>query len=93
MRLIRFTTADSPNPRFGVVVRDHAVPFAALEKRAGRPSPHLAGSRSYLANLPDSGRAAQELFAWGEELDAGRALEVGNRAVFAGGKPAGEAGA
>jgi 2-keto-4-pentenoate hydratase/2-oxohepta-3-ene-1,7-dioic acid hydratase in catechol pathway len=66
MKLIRFTTADSPNAHFGVVVRDHAVPFAALERRVGKPCPHLAGSRSYLANLPESGRAAQELFAWGE---------------------------
>jgi 2-keto-4-pentenoate hydratase/2-oxohepta-3-ene-1,7-dioic acid hydratase in catechol pathway len=87
MKLIRFTTADSPNPHFGVVARDHAVPFAALESRVGKPSSHLAGSRSYLANLPDSGRAAQELLAWGEQhlgelgngerfpLDAVRLLE------------------
>ena len=28
MKLIRFTTAESPNPSFGVVIRDQAVPFA-----------------------------------------------------------------
>lgn len=67
MKLIRFTTADSPNPRFGVVVRDQAVPFAVLQSKAKKASPHLADSRSYLANLPDSERAAKELLAWGEQ--------------------------
>ena len=78
MKLIRFTTADSPNPCFGVVVRDQAVPFAVLQSKAGKSSPYLADSRSYLANLPDSERAAKELLAWGEqhldELGAGRTL-------------------
>jgi len=67
MKLIRFTTADSPNPFFGVVVRDHAVPLAVLQSKAGKSSPHLTDSRSYLANLPDSERAAKEVFAWGEQ--------------------------
>ena len=67
MKLIRFTTADSPNPCFGVVIRDQAVPFAVLQSKAGKSSPHLADSRSYLANLPDSERAAKELLAWGEQ--------------------------
>jgi hypothetical protein len=87
MKLIRFTTADSPNPCFGVVVRDHAVPFAVLQSKAGKSSPHLADSHSYLAGLPDSERAARELLAWGEQnlgefrngehfpLDAVRLLE------------------
>jgi len=67
MKLIRFTTSDSPSPCFGVVIRDQAVPFAVLQSKAGKPSLHLADSRSYLANLPDSERAAKELLAWGEE--------------------------
>jgi len=67
MKLIRFTTVDSPNPCFGVVVQDQAVPFAALQSKAGKSSRHLADSRSYLANLPDSERAARELLAWGEQ--------------------------
>jgi 2-keto-4-pentenoate hydratase/2-oxohepta-3-ene-1,7-dioic acid hydratase in catechol pathway len=67
MKLIRFTTADSQSPFFGVVVRDQAVPFAVLQSKAGKPFPHLADSRSYLANLPDSERAAKELLAWGEQ--------------------------
>jgi len=67
MKLIRFTTADSPNICFGVVVRDQAVSFAVLQSKAGKPSPHLADSRSYLANLPESERAAGSLLAWGEE--------------------------
>jgi 2-keto-4-pentenoate hydratase/2-oxohepta-3-ene-1,7-dioic acid hydratase in catechol pathway len=66
MKLIRFTTAESPAPRFGVVVRDQAVPFAVLQGKAGRSSPNLADSRSYLANLPGSERAAADLLAWGE---------------------------
>ena len=67
MKLIRFTTADSPNPYFGVVIRDQAVPFAVLQSKSGTSSPHLADSRSYLANLPDSERAAKEMLIWGEE--------------------------
>lgn len=67
MELIRFTTADSPNPCFGVVVRDQAVPFAVLQNKVGDSSLHLADSRSYLANLPDSGCAAKKMFAWGEQ--------------------------
>jgi 2-keto-4-pentenoate hydratase/2-oxohepta-3-ene-1,7-dioic acid hydratase in catechol pathway len=66
MKLIRFTTADLPKPQFGVVVRDQAVLFAALQSHTGKPSPHLANSRSYLAGLPDSERAAEELLTWGE---------------------------
>ena len=67
MKLIRFTTADSPNPQFGIVVRDQAVSFAALRNKAGKSSPHLADSHAYLANLPDSERAARELLVWGEQ--------------------------
>ena len=66
MKLIRFSTAESPTPRFGVVVRDQAVPFAVLQGKAGRSSAHLADSRSYLANLPGSERTAEDLLAWGE---------------------------
>jgi len=46
MKLIRFTVAGSPNPCFGVVVRDHAVPFAVLQSKAGKSCPYLADSRS-----------------------------------------------
>ena len=67
MKLIRFTTADSPNPFFGVVVRDQAVPFSVLRGKTGKSGPHLTDSRSYLANLPDSERAAKEVCAWGEQ--------------------------
>jgi len=84
MRLIRFTTADSPSPRFGVVVRDHAIAFATLQDRAGKSNPHLADSQAYLAHLPESEKAARELLAWAEQhggeseglpLDAVRLLE------------------
>jgi 2-keto-4-pentenoate hydratase/2-oxohepta-3-ene-1,7-dioic acid hydratase in catechol pathway len=67
MKLIRFTTTNSPNPFFGVVIRDQAVPFAVLQSKAGKSSPNLADSRSYLAGLPDSERAAKELLSWGEQ--------------------------
>jgi len=66
MKLIRFTIADAPNPCFGVVVRNQAVPFAVLQCKTGKSSLHLADSRSYLANLPDSEQAAKEVCAWGE---------------------------
>ena len=88
MKLIRFTTTeDSPNPCFGVVVRDQAVAFSVLQSKAGKSCPHLANSKSYLANLPDSERMAKEMAAWGEQhlgelgkdecfpLDAVRLLE------------------
>jgi 2-keto-4-pentenoate hydratase/2-oxohepta-3-ene-1,7-dioic acid hydratase in catechol pathway len=67
MKLIRFTVADSPDPRFGVIVRDQAVPFAVLQSKAGKSSSYLADSQSYLADLPDSERAAKELLAWSEQ--------------------------
>ena len=35
MKLIRFTTADSQGPYFGVVVQDQAVPFLTLQRKAG----------------------------------------------------------
>ena len=67
MKLIRFTSNDSPNPCFGVVIRDQAVPFAVLQSKAGISSLNVADSRTYLANLPDSERAAQELLTWGDQ--------------------------
>ncbi|MEI6072805.1 MAG: fumarylacetoacetate hydrolase family protein [Verrucomicrobiae bacterium] len=66
MKLIRFLTAASPDVCFGVVIQNQAVPFAVLQKKAGKATPHLADSRSYLANLPDSERVAKELLAWGD---------------------------
>jgi 2-keto-4-pentenoate hydratase/2-oxohepta-3-ene-1,7-dioic acid hydratase in catechol pathway len=76
MKIIRFTTADSANPQFGIVVGDYAVPFTVLQTGAGNSSPYLANSRSYLGNLPDSEQAAKQLLAWGErhlhELDPGQ---------------------
>ena len=67
MKLIRFTIADSSNPCFGVVVGAQAVSFTVLQSKAGKSSPHLADSRSYLANLPDSERTAKEMLAWAEQ--------------------------
>ena len=78
MKLIRFTTADSPNHHFGVVIRDQAVPFSVMQSRSGKFSPHLADSRSYLANLPDSERAAKEMLVWGEQ----HLKELGNGERF-----------
>jgi hypothetical protein len=67
MKLIRFVTADTPNPRFGVVVENQAVPFDVLQRKTGKAFPELADSRSYLAHLPDSQRSARELVAWAVE--------------------------
>jgi 2-keto-4-pentenoate hydratase/2-oxohepta-3-ene-1,7-dioic acid hydratase in catechol pathway len=67
MKLIRFTRADSDNPCFGVVVREQAVPFSALQRKAGKSTIYLDNSRSYLANLPDSEEAAKDLLSWGEQ--------------------------
>jgi len=78
MKLVRFAVAGSPNVRFGVVVRDRAVPFAVLQSKARRSSPDLADSRSYLATLPDSERAARELLTWAEQ----HLEELGNGECF-----------
>lgn len=67
MKIIRFTAAGSATVSFGVLIRNHAVSFDTLQAKAGRPSPHLADSRAYLANLPGSEQAAKELLAWGEQ--------------------------
>lgn len=67
MKLIRFNIAGSKSPCFGVVVRDQAVSFDVLQSKAGKSFAFLTDSRSYLANLPDSERAAKELLAWGEQ--------------------------
>ena len=65
MKLIRFTTAHSQRINFGVVIQDQAIPFSALQHRASKPCQYLADSRTYLANLPHSQQAANELFDWG----------------------------
>jgi len=78
MKLIRVTTAGSPNPCWGLVVRDQAVSFTVLQGKAGKSCSYLADSQSYLANLPDSQRAAKELLAWGE----GHLRELGNGERF-----------
>jgi len=67
MRLIRFSVAGSPNPIFGMVIGDQAVPFAVLQAKAGKSHPQLADSRSYLAGLPESEWLAKQLLAWGEQ--------------------------
>jgi 2-keto-4-pentenoate hydratase/2-oxohepta-3-ene-1,7-dioic acid hydratase in catechol pathway len=67
MKLIRFTSDTAGSAAFGVVLRDHAVSFAALQRASRRTHPELADSRSYLAGLPGSEEAAQDLLAWGEE--------------------------
>jgi len=66
MKLIRFRVSGVPDPYFGVVVRDQAVGFAVLQERAGKFHAQLAGSRAYLASLPDSERVAKELLTWAE---------------------------
>jgi 2-keto-4-pentenoate hydratase/2-oxohepta-3-ene-1,7-dioic acid hydratase in catechol pathway len=67
MKLIRFIVAGSQNPFFGIVVRDQAVPFTALQRKAGKSYPCLDNSRTYLASLPDSGRMAEDLLSWGRQ--------------------------
>ncbi len=67
MKIIRFTTPDSPTARFGVAVQDHAVAFSVLASKAGMSFPHLTDSHSYLTNLPDSEGEAKQLLAWAEQ--------------------------
>ena len=79
MKLIRFTTASSENASLGVVIQDHAVSFSILQHKAGKRSLHLADSLAYLANLPESQRAAKEMFDWGLQHFG----ELGNNESFA----------
>ena len=67
MKIIRYTTAENATASFGVVIRNHAVPFVALQSKAGNTSPALEDSRSYLANLPESEHLAKDLLAWGAQ--------------------------
>lgn len=67
MKLIRFISSNNSQPQFGVVIEDYAVTFSALENKAGKPSPHLANSKSYLSALPESEMVAKELLVWGEK--------------------------
>jgi 2-keto-4-pentenoate hydratase/2-oxohepta-3-ene-1,7-dioic acid hydratase in catechol pathway len=80
MKLIRFTTADSQAPHFGLLVHDQAVPFLALQRKAGESYADLNNSRSYLANLPKSEGTARKLFDWCErnlgQLDVGERFAV-----------------
>jgi 2-keto-4-pentenoate hydratase/2-oxohepta-3-ene-1,7-dioic acid hydratase in catechol pathway len=78
MKLIRFITDDLLKPIFGIVIQDKAVPFSVLQSRSGKSFHHLADSRSYLSNLPDSEQAAKELFTWGEQ----HLGELGNGEYF-----------
>lgn len=79
MKLIRFTTADTPDPRFGVVIQGRATPFDTLLRVTGESCSWLTDSRSYLANLPESETAAKELLAWGEQ----HLGEIGGDASYA----------
>jgi 2-keto-4-pentenoate hydratase/2-oxohepta-3-ene-1,7-dioic acid hydratase in catechol pathway len=65
MKLIRFAFGDT-RPSFGIVIRDRAVSFSALQHRSSITQPGLSDSKAYLAGLPESERAARELLAWGE---------------------------
>jgi 2-keto-4-pentenoate hydratase/2-oxohepta-3-ene-1,7-dioic acid hydratase in catechol pathway len=78
MKLIRFTACNSQKISFGVVIRGRAVSFDMLQGRTGKRSLHLADSRAYLANLPESQRTAKEMFDWGVQHFA----ELGNAECF-----------
>jgi hypothetical protein len=82
MKLIRFSTADSQDHYFGVVVQDKAVPFLALQCKSGELKPHINDSRYDLANPPDSQRTARKLFEWcernSEKLEAGEHFPENN---------------
>jgi hypothetical protein len=67
MKLIRFTIANAASASFGVVIQEQAVPFDVLQKKAGKSYPYLTDGRSYLADLPESERAAKDMLAGGEQ--------------------------
>jgi hypothetical protein len=64
MKLIRFTTADSQGPYFGLFAQDQAVPFLTLQRKAGKFYPHLNDSRPYLTNLPESRHCLSISVVW-----------------------------
>lgn len=65
MKLIRFELCDSA-PQFGIVIGDRAVAFKSLLSASGISRPGLSDSKTYLAGLPESEKAAREMLAWGE---------------------------
>jgi len=67
MKLIRFITNTPSVPSFGTVIAGHAVAFDVLQARAGTSHEYLRDSRTYLAHLPGSEKAARSLHAWGEQ--------------------------
>lgn len=69
MKLIRFASADDPNPRFGAVVGDHAVAFAAMPGVSGFDAALLESVESYLGSLPASEALARRML---EEWDDGQ---------------------
>jgi 2-keto-4-pentenoate hydratase/2-oxohepta-3-ene-1,7-dioic acid hydratase in catechol pathway len=66
MKIIRFQITGSTNVQFGVVVKNHAVSFETLQAKTSQQLSCLRDSHFYLENLPDSEKAARDLFVWGE---------------------------
>ncbi|WGU93242.1 fumarylacetoacetate hydrolase family protein [Paenibacillus dendritiformis] len=67
MKLLTFRIIHREEVHFGTVIGNYAVPFAALQDLNGTEWPFLSAMDSYLRSLPDSERAARELYQSGLE--------------------------
>jgi 2-keto-4-pentenoate hydratase/2-oxohepta-3-ene-1,7-dioic acid hydratase in catechol pathway len=78
MKLVRFVSPGSEEPRFGGVIGIRAVAFSVLQEKSNMSFGFLSDSRAYLAHLPESEDAARTMLEWGEQ----HLQELGNEDLF-----------
>ena len=78
MKLVRFVSPGSEEPKFGGVIGSHVVAFSVLQEKSDMSFSFLTDSRAYLAHLPESEHAARTLLDWGEQ----HLQELGSDEVF-----------
>ncbi|HON58990.1 MAG TPA: fumarylacetoacetate hydrolase family protein [Smithella sp.] len=66
MKLLNFLEQTQDAPRFGVVIKGHAVSFDVLARKLGHHFRELADIFAYLENLPKSMESASQLEKYGE---------------------------
>jgi hypothetical protein len=65
MKLVRFISPRSKEPKFGIVIGTKVAAFSVLQEKSNMHSDFLTDSRTYLENLPKSEHAARALLEWG----------------------------
>lgn len=66
MKLLNFQDETRGVPRFGIVIKGHAVAFDVLAQKLGHDFPELTDIYAYLENLPRSQDAASQLEKYGD---------------------------